>query len=176
MCSERTIEATSERVLRLKRMDELRVPKRRASVELSLVGGQARKVHVFLTDFAAGHSGAERLSDLLNGNTEFIPAVDDATGAVFVFNRTGVTVARAALDVEHEDVDEHSMATEHEVEVTLNTGQRLRGRVAYTMPSDRSRLTDHLNDAPRFIRLFQDTSVALINKSHVTHVETPNKL
>jgi hypothetical protein len=152
-------------------MQELRVPKHRTPVELILAGGSTRNVLVFLTEFAAKHSGAERLSDLINGEVEFIPAVDTTTDAVFFLNRTSVAVARVAATVEGDDVEQHTIPTEHEVEVTLIGGQKLRGLIAYVMPPDRSRLTDFLNDAPRFIKLIEPNGVALVNKQHVTLVE-----
>jgi hypothetical protein len=128
-------------------------------------------VLVFLTEFAARHSGPERLSDLLDGESEFIPAVDASPDAVFFLNSTSVAVARVAASVEGDDVGQHTIPTEHEVEITLVGGVKLRGLVAYVMPPDRSRLTDYLNSEPRFIKLIEQEGVALVNKQHVTLVE-----
>jgi hypothetical protein len=155
-------------------MEELRVPKRRARVQLILDGGSSRTVDVFLTDFAATHTGPERLSDVLNGQAQFIPVVDSGSNAVFFLNRTSVAVARVAADVEGEDAGHHTIPTEHEVEITVVGGTKLKGLVTYVMPSDRSRLTDYLNEPTRFIKLIESDGVALINKAHVTFIETFN--
>jgi hypothetical protein len=152
-------------------MQELRVPKHRTPVELVLAGGATRNVLVFLSEFAARHSGPERLSDLLDGESEFIPAVDGSTDAVCFLNSTSVAVARVAASVEGDDVGQHTIPTQHEVEITLVGGVKLRGLVAYVMPPDRSRLTDYLNSEPRFIKLIEQEGVALVNKQHVTLVE-----
>ncbi len=154
----------------LSAMQELRVPKRRTPVELVLADGTPRKVLVFLAEFAARHSGAERLSDLLDGESEFIPAVEASTNAVFFLHSTSVAVARVASSVEGDD-GQHTSPTKHEVEITLIGGARLRGHVAYVMPPDRSRLTDYLNSEPRFIKLIEQEGVALVNKQHVTLIE-----
>ena len=42
----------------------------------------------------------------------------------------------------------------------------------YVMPEGRSRLTDYFNQAQPFLRLVQDSQVALVNKLHVAYVET----
>jgi hypothetical protein len=154
-------------------MEDLRVPKRRIPVQLSLSGGATRDVWVFLTEFAATHSGAERLSDVLNGEGEFIPVIDAETQKVFFLNRTTVAVARVAHDVEGggEDAEQHTIPTEHEVEITVSSGMKLRGLIAYVLPLDRSRLTDFLNDTPPFIKLLEGDKTALINKHHVSLVE-----
>jgi len=159
----------------MRRMEELRVPKKRVRVELMLAGGTVRSVDMFLTEFAASHSGAERLSDLLNGLVEFIPVVDNASKAVFFLNRTSVAVARAATEVEGEDAGQHTIPTEHDVEITVVGGAKLRGLITYVMPPDRSRLTDYLNEPTRFIKLAERDGVALINKSHVTFIESFDK-
>lgn len=152
-------------------MQELRVPKHRIPVELTLVGGTTRNVLVFLAEFAARHSGPERLSDLLDGESEFIPSVEASTDAVFFLNRASVAVARMASSVEADDEGQHTIRTEHDVEITLVGGAKLRGLVAYVMPPERSRLTDYLNSEPRFIELIEQEGVALVNKQHIALIE-----
>lgn len=152
-------------------MQALRVPKHRTPVELTLSGGSTRSVLVFLAESAARHSGPERLSDLLEGESEFIPAVEASTDAVIVLNCTSVVVARVASSVEGDAAAEGTTPTEHEVEITLVGGAKLRGFVSYVMPPDRSRLTDFLNAEPRFIKLIEPEAIALVNKQHVTLVE-----
>ena len=154
-------------------MNELRVPKRRTQVEIVLPGGLVKQCVIFLGEFAPGHSGAERLSDLLNGDTDFIPAVEMDTDAVTFLNRVGIALARVSPDVE--PVEDHTIPTEHEVEITLVDGKTVNGLVTYMMPPDRSRLTDFLNDSPPFFRLVEKDRIALVNKRHVARVTTPKK-
>ena len=148
--------------------DELRVPKRRAQVEVLLPGGAARQVTVFLAEYAPRHSGPERLSDLLNAHDDFVPAIDVATDAMTFLNRHGIAAARVAR--EWELGEELTGAEQHEVEVTLVDGTTLRGTVAYVMPPDKSRLLDYLNDAQPFVRLAETERVALVNKRHIARV------
>ncbi len=147
--------------------DELRVPKRRVQVEVLLAGGGVRQVTVFLADFASGHTGPERLSDLLIAHEEFVPAVDVTSDAMTFLGRHSIAAARVAREWEHTDLEG---GERHEVELTLTDGTQLRGAVSFVLPPERSRLLDYLNDAQPFIRLAEGDRVALVNKRHVARV------
>ena len=149
--------------------DELKVPKRRAQVELLLpYGNGSRQVLVFLAEFAGSHAGHERLSDLLNGENEFLPAVDLATDTMSFVGRAGIAAARCGK--EWESSYGLGDAEEHEVQITLADGTALRGIVQFELPPDRSRLLDYLNDAQPFVRLDEGEQVVLVNKRHIARV------
>lgn len=149
-------------------MEQLRVPKRRVDVELLLIGAGRQRVAVFLAEFSSVHEGHERLSDLLGGPAEFVPAVDSGTGAALFVHLSSIGAALAppeeALD------DDATLPTEHEVEVTLLDGQTLSGVLSFVRPPERSRIVDFLNDAPAFFPLMIGERVAFINKARVTRV------
>jgi hypothetical protein len=148
--------------------DELRVPKRRAQVELLLPGGGVRQVMVFLAEFASGHAGHERLSDLMNGPNDFLPALDLSTDTMSFVGRAGIAAARVGQDWE----SSYGLgdAEEHEVEIELSDGTALRGIVQFELPPDRSRLLDYLNDSRPFVRLDEGEKVILVNKRHIARV------
>jgi hypothetical protein len=148
--------------------DELKVPKRRAQVELLLPGGGSRQVLVFLAEFAGSHAGHERLSDLMNGPNEFLPAVDLTTDTMSFVGRAGIAAARVGR--EWESSYGLGDAEEHEVEITLAGGTTLRGIVQFELPPDRSRLLDYLNDVKPFVRLDEGEKVILVNKRHIARV------
>ena len=148
--------------------DDLKVPKQRAQVEVLLPGGAARQMVVFLSEFAPNHSGPERLSDLLNGGADFVPALDLASDNMTFVGRQSIAAARVAA--EWEPGDDAEMATEHDVEIALVDGTALRGRLSFLLPPERSRLLDHLNDEAPFLRLVESERVALINKRHIARV------
>jgi hypothetical protein len=148
--------------------DELKVPKRRVQVEVLLPGGGMRQVTVFLSDFASHHGGPERLSDLLNGPDEFVPALDAQTDTMTFLGRGSIAAARVAPEWEIDPALAGS--EEHEVEITLVEGMQLRGTLRYALPPGRTRLLDHLNDAQSFVRLEERDNIALINKRHIARV------
>jgi hypothetical protein len=156
-------------------LDDLRVPKRRTPVEIQLNGGAVHHVAVFLGDFAHDHAGPEQLSDLLNGPGDFVPAHDLDSNAMTFLNRSGVAVVRLGGHVDPETTDQHTLPTEHEVEIVLHDGAKLRGLVSYVLPPEHSRLIDFLNEAPLFFRLLEQSAVCLINKRHVARVALIDK-
>jgi hypothetical protein len=154
-------------------LESLSVPKRRVAAQFVLPGGASRNVAVFLSEAAPGHNGGERLSDLLNSSgSQFIPALDAETNAMTFVHCENLALARVAAELEPNVVDQFTIPTEHEVEVRLMDGQKLRGLITYVLPEAHSRLTDYLNNAPPFIPLLEGEQVALINKRHVAYVET----
>ncbi|BDG10576.1 hypothetical protein [Anaeromyxobacter paludicola] len=150
--------------------EELRVPKRKVPVEVGLSGGGTRRVAVFLAEYASHHTGAERLGDLLNGEGEFIPALDEEAKAMTFVNRAGVAFARVSRAVEAGGDGELTIPTEHTVEVALVDGRTLRGLVSYVLPPERSRLVDYLNDGPPFFPLLEADAVVLVNRRLVSRV------
>jgi hypothetical protein len=155
-------------------LESLSIPKRRVAAQFVLPGGASREVAVFLAEAAPGHNlpGGERLSDLLNGSgSQFIPAVDAETNAMTFVHCENLSLARVAAELEPNAVDQFTIPTEHEVEVRMMDGQKLRGLITYVLPEAHSRLTDYLNNAPPFIPLLEGEKVALINKRHVAYVE-----
>jgi hypothetical protein len=156
-------------------LESLSIPKRRVAAQFVLPGGSSREVAVFLSEAAPGHNlpGGERLSDLLNGSgSQFIPAVDAETNAMTFVHCENLALARVAAELEPNAVDQFTIPTEHEVEVRMMDGTRLRGLITYVLPEAHSRLTDYLNSSPPFIPLLEGEKVALINKRHVAYVET----
>jgi hypothetical protein len=154
-------------------LESLSVPKRRVAAQLILPGGSSRNVAVFLAEAAPGYSGGERLSDLLNASgPQFIPALDAETNVMTFVHCENLALARVAAEHEPNIIDQFTIPTEHEVEVTLVDGQKLRGLITYVLPDAHSRLTDYLNNAPAFFPVLEGERVALVNKRHVAYVET----
>jgi hypothetical protein len=155
-------------------LESLSVPKRRVAAQFVLPGGASRNVAVFLAEAAPGHTGGERLSDLLNNSGSlFIPAVDADTEAMTFVHCENLALARVAAELEPNVIDQFTIPTEHEVEVTMMDGQKLRGLITYVLPEAHSRLTDYLNhSAPAFFPVLEGERVALVNKRHVAYVET----
>jgi hypothetical protein len=151
-------------------MSDLKVPKRRVIVGATLVDGSRRELTVFLAEAAPGHSGGERLSDLLNGGSDFIPALEAGAGEMTFLNRAAVMIAEADMEAERSRVDELTIPTEHAVRVELMAGRTLRGHVSYVLPPDRSRLADFLNAGTLFLPLYEESRVLLVHKRHIARV------
>lgn len=157
------------------KMNAFRVPKRRATLELVLLDGSVIPADVFLSERASLHHGPERVSDLLVADTLFLPALVHGSDSLTCFNTASISYVKTDAAAEPADDHAHTIPTEHEVDVHLNSGQLLRGLITYVLPVDHSRLSDYLNERHPFIRLLVDGQVLLVNKRHVCRVAPVNK-
>ncbi|GEJ56524.1 hypothetical protein [Anaeromyxobacter diazotrophicus] len=156
-------------------MDELKVPKRRVPVSLTLAGGGAVRVGLFLTDAGPGRSGDERLGELLEEEGTFLPAVELESGAVAFISRAAVVVAEAAADADAEGaaLDDLGFPTEVAVEITLVDGQRLCGHLSYVLPPERARPIDFLNGVGQFLPVHASDGaiIRFVHKRHVRRID-----
>jgi hypothetical protein len=161
----------SVRLIRgLSTVDSLRVPKRRASVEALLLDGTFGRFELFLAETSPRHEGPERLVDLLSQRDRFLPALEAEKEAMTWVNTSNVVFARASLETDPQPELE-TLPTEHEIEIVLRTGTRLKGLVSYIRPDGHSRATDFLNDETEpFLRLLESDAVVFVNKRHVVRV------
>jgi hypothetical protein len=151
-------------------VQDLRVPKRRVAAEVVLAGGESRRIGLVLSDAASRHAGAERPSDLLNHGADFLPALDEADETMTFLNREGIALVRVDRALEPGEEGSATLPTEHEVEILLSSGQRLRGLVTFLRPPDHSRLVDFLNESSPFFPVVEERAIALVNKRHVSRV------
>jgi len=150
-------------------VEELKVPKRRVPVEILQPGGIVRHVSVFLAEAAASHSGPERLSDLLNGADEFVPAFDEEAQVMTFLNRRSVALARVAREIEADPEEQLTIPVEQEVEITLDGGTRVLGVVSYVRPGS-GRFLDFLNERTPYFHLVERDGSALVSRNHVARV------
>jgi hypothetical protein len=149
-------------------MDPLRVPKRRTQIDVTFADGSARKVAVFLSEQASRHGGQERVRDLCESTSDFIPCFDRDGDKVAMLALDSVAVVRT--DEPPWERDEVNLPLEYEVEVWLRGGVKLRGLLSYVLPSEAARPIDYLNGSSRFFTLIEDGRVALVHKRHVLEV------
>jgi hypothetical protein len=151
-------------------VEGLRVPKRRVPVEVVLPSGASRRVSLFVAEAAPGHDGPERPSDVLNGASPFVPALDEESGGMTFLNRASIALARVGAELEPDPGGGFTIPSEHEVEVTLTDGSRLAGLVSYVLPPENSRLGDFLNEPAPFFRLLERDGVTLVGRAHVARI------
>ena len=167
---------------------EYRIPKREISVEITLLGQSSSMiqrlsgrraerlvVHLFLSERAQMREGAERLSDLLNGPGEFLPAVEPSHKLVLL-NKDALMVLTASAEAEFpvEETPEAMPASGTgsgvQAEFTLQDGTEIRGRVGFVMPEGKRRLVDFLNLPQRFFAVREGVVAQLINKKCIVRV------
>jgi hypothetical protein len=150
-------------------MDELRVPKHQAPGEVTFEGGTVRALSFFLADMALGHTGAERLSDVLNGPAPFIPVRDTQTDRVTLISRSAIVTVRTG-PAEGSETAAWEETFRHEVEVELRGGERIRGAMEYALAAEHSRVLDYLCQPSTFFTVRQGEHLVLINKRFTVQV------
>lgn len=146
-------------------MDQFKIPKYEIAAEAHLTGLPAREVSLHLAERAERHPGRERIEDLLNGSKLFLPVtVDDGCTAFLERN------ALLYLKVSVGDLEREYGTAEAAVELAMEDGRTLRGRVSYRLPRERGRLQDYLNQEERFLALLGDGEVHYVNKRRIVWI------
>lgn len=155
--------------------DLFRVPKRQVPVHVVLPGRPPLALNLFLSECAEAHDGAERPSDLMNGETTFFPATD-LHGATVFLQRDAVMMLTVATA--HEippgsalaQALDSGEATRVQLDVLLEDGSSLRGTLRFLMPEGKRRLQDFLNLPDRFLALEDGERVHLIQKRRIVRL------
>lgn len=160
--------------------EEYRIPKYRVRTELLLVGRETIRADLFLAEHAERHAGRERPFDLLNGEKTFFPVRTEERGTILV-RRRGVLMASFSADEALENDasarellaearTEGTDAREVEVEILLEGGTDVSGRVAYVLPPGEQRLQDFLNRTGPFFRVWDGETLHLVNRDRVVRI------
>jgi hypothetical protein len=155
--------------------EEYRVPKREVAAKVTIAGQKPVSLKLYLAGQAASHAGYERPSDLLNGSLSFFPVIEKK-GRLALLQRDAVVIMSVPAGDERGEVDEGAgrevagTLSSERVEVNLDDGSSLKGRVEYVMPEGRRRLVDFLNLGERFLAVRQDETIHLVNKSRITRI------
>jgi hypothetical protein len=147
---------------------ELRLPTVAVAVDLARVGRAIERVELFVTDEPRrGRALAAAVAALLEHDGRFVPVRDPATARIVLVARRAIVWVSLPIG---DELDDELYDHEHRVQVDLDGGDGLLGRVFYSSPADRPRLVDHLNHGAPFLRLWTGDAVHLINKDHVVRV------
>lgn len=145
---------------------ELKLSKRRLIVEVA-VPGRITNLEVFLSEFAREHSGPERVSDLLNGELDFLPGIG-ADEKVFLLGLDSILWVRVE-GAPHED-DEAGPPTEVDATLRFDDGSELKSTARYRPAPGYGRLLDFLNTGARFIELLSADGVVYVNRRRISLV------
>jgi hypothetical protein len=155
---------------------ELRVPRRRIAVELALAGRAPRRLELAVEQ-REGPAGWPDVLALVEGERRFLPFHELGADRWILVNRDQVVWLAVSL----EDIGAAAEPREVEilydqrvrVAIELAGEARVAGELLFAAPSGQARAGDHLNEANRFLCLFQPDRVLLVHKAAVVElVET----
>jgi hypothetical protein len=149
-------------------MSEYRVEKERAEATLTLSNGC--KVHGYLfVGAAVNYAEQERIKDLLNGETGFLPFErnDNGRSRTVLYHRDHVMVVRLPNVTEPQQDPGYEHATKRSVSMLLSDGTRLSGDVRVYFPRGRDRLSDYARTPEQFRYLETGAATYVVNTRHI---------
>lgn len=163
---------------------DLRVPKRRLTVELVQRRSEPCRFEVFLAEHQDHSWHRQEVLDLLEEDAPFFPAHDEASGGWVLIRRDsvvwvaipGTDLAAAAGAGEADEDPDALFDHRHRVRLDLVGGRTLEGQLVYAAAPEKARAIDHMNGPSRFVRVFADDRVYLVAKSAVLRLwDLPEK-
>jgi hypothetical protein len=126
---------------------KLRTIKKR--VEVVFEDGTRMEGSLFLSTASAHRWGNESIEELLNGGRKYLP-MELSAGELVLLSKKAIVMAFAK-----EEGNEPVPANAKKIpaEVTLRSGERLRGEVYNDLPMTHLRLSDYLNQSETFFRI-----------------------
>lgn len=149
-------------------MSEFRVTKERRGATLTLSDGRQVAGSFFVAGSSFGHTGPERVKDVLNSRSAFFPfeVSDGARHHTALFNRDQVMVVTLSTDEAHAEAA-YDVATRRSVTMLLSNGARLTGLVRVYCPRGRDRLSDYARVDETFRYLQTPEALLVVNFRHV---------
>jgi hypothetical protein len=160
-------------------LSDLRVPKRRLTVEILLLGDDPRAVEIFLADYHAHAWRRQEVSDLLSQEQPFLPCREVQGSTVWLVNKEALVWVRvpapsagpASPEALFLEADEYRQS----VQIQLAGNRFLTGELRFRAPAQEARVLDHLNSPERYLSLWSEPHLFLVQKRHVqrlTELET----
>lgn len=152
--------------------ETLRIAKKAVAVDLTLAGGQPRRVEIFLAEHRANEFRRQDVLDLLEKEHAFLPVQDAGTSAGEIINKDAllwIGVPPTPFGSEA-DAPEELFEFRRSVRVELLGTAALEGDLLYSAREESTRIVDHLNEAGRFLRLWTNDRLYLINKTFVLRI------
>ena len=151
-------------------MDLYRIPRREVEASILLDDGRALDGALFTAESSIG-GGAEDVLHLLNGSdVEFIPLLTGKDS--FLLGKSGIVWVQLTGEPAGEIAREAEGGRRVPVRLSLAGGLNVVGTLMVAMPPERSRIVDYLNAPGRFMPLFNDGSVTLVQRRFIVTVRS----
>lgn len=151
-------------------MEMYRVPRREVPVRILVDDGRTLDGTLFTAEGSAGGQ-PEDVMHLLNATDEdFIPLVSGKDS--FLLNKAGIIWVQVTGEPARELARESATGNAVPVRMSLAGGISVVGTMIIVMPQERSRVKDYLNASGRFLPLFGDGAVTLVQRRFVVTVRS----
>jgi hypothetical protein len=151
-------------------MEIYRIPRREVPVRILLDDGRTLDGTFFTAEPGVGGRPDDVLQHLNDRTEDFVPLVCGSDS--FLLNKAGIIWAQVSGVAAQEIAVEAGPGRKVPVRFSLAGGVSVVGTLAFVMPAERSRVLDYLNAAGRFLPLFGDGAVTLVQRRFVVTVRS----
>ena len=146
------------------------IPRRTVAVRLLLDDGRTLDGAMFTSPTGPNGQPEDVLRHMNDTTEEFVPLLGERESVLV--NKARIIWIRldgeAADEIQNGGISGRSVP----VSLTLSGGDSLAGALSVVMPAERNRVVDFLNASGRFVPLFEDSAVTLVQKAFVASVRS----
>jgi hypothetical protein len=149
-------------------VNPLKVEKLPVEVTMIMLGGEELTGTIYLDMHSRHHAGPERMEDVLNSQTRFIPLMLP-DGRMVLLNRLRIITGHCRQRVadEYEEMT-RELLTDHAVTIRLSDGRTINGAIRTDLPKEHARLSDLLNHPEDFVRVIDGEIEYFVNRAYAT--------
>ncbi len=151
-------------------MEIYRIPRREVPVRVLLDDGRTLDGTLFTAETGAAGHPEDVLTHLNETGEDFVPLLCGADS--FLLNKAGIIWVQLTGSAAAEIEDQAGSGQTIPVRLSLAGGGGLVGTLVVVMPLERSRVVDYLNASGRFLPLFGESGVTLVQRRFVVTVRS----
>jgi hypothetical protein len=151
-------------------MEIYRIPRREIPVRVLLDDGRTLDGTLFTHESGPGGRPQDVLHHLNESEGDFVPLVCGRDS--FLVNKAGIVWVELAGEPAQE-ITSNAVGAQHVLaRLRIAGGASVAGTLAIVMPPERSRVLDYLNAAGRFVALFREGTVTLVQRHFIVTVRS----
>ena len=141
-------------------MNERKIKKESLEVFFKLSDGNEIRGNVFLRLHEANHTGPQRVWELLNAKDPFIPV--ETHRKVIFLNSSQIVSAMIRSELEEDELVK--LGEKRTIQINTILKEEVEGDIFVSLPEDRHRVKDYLNQSEKFFLLFQPDKILYVKK------------
>ena len=151
-------------------MEVYRVPRREILVRILVDDGRTLDGTLFTAESGAGGCPEDVLAHLNDPAEDFVPLLCGSDS--FLLNKAGILWVQLTGEPAAEIAENSGSGQSVPVRLSLAGGLSIVGTLLIVMPPERSRVLDYLNASLRFLPLFGEGTVTLVQRSFLVTVRS----